>query len=258
MKMAKNKPKPRTAIVNIHIQQGDSVEGIFDEKKQIMSFKIKRQDEVVSAKKVVYTSFYKRDSNKPKFLNIIEFQKSSDFTVSHEEALQRFDHIWAIDTNKKEIFGELANVAVITEGDTNGSSEFTSTLAIIFGLTEGNSELFSWRKFISFVMSNLTDSSLKQFGLIVDSDLGKIRQYNSRELPIHGDFFLPENWTLIYATSDSGKESIFNRMLIESDKVSKKVMAWVSNLEKNVKHWRPITDEDNYQPTFLPLLNIEL
>lgn len=256
--MAKTKPQPRKALVNIHIETGDSINGVFDKQNQSLSLQVIRDDNIISAQKIEYTKYYLRSSNKPKFLNKIEFQSSSDFTLSDTEIVQKFDCMWAIDTNRKEIFGELANVSAITEGDTTGSGEYTATLAIIFGLTKDNPELFGWRQFINIIMTNIPNSSTRRFGLIVDSELDKISQFNSRKLPIHGDFFLPENWTLIYATSDSGKESIFNKMLSESDKTSSKVINWVSKLEKNVKHWLPITDENTYIPTFLPLKKLEL
>lgn len=256
--MAKTKPKPRNGLVNIHIERGDSLEGVWHQTEQKMTFRVIRGGKVISAKKVNFAIYYMRDSNKPKFLNIVEFQKSSDFTVSHDEVLKQFDHIWAIDTNKKEVFGELANVSAITEADPSGSGDFRATLAIIFGLTKDNPELFGWRNFIEIIMANIKNSSEKKFALIVDSELSKISKFNNRELPLHGDFFLPENWRLIYATSDSGKESIFNRMLIESDKTSSKVISWMSKLEKNVKHWLPITDENTHVPTVIPLNNIEL
>lgn len=255
--MTNTKPKPRTGVVNLHIEQGDSIEGFFSKERQEMTFHVLRQNKKISARKVEYTKFYMRDSNKPKFLNKIEFQKSSDFTLSHLEALKKFNLIWAIDTNKKEIWGEVANVSVITEGDTSGSGDFRSTLAMIFGLTAENPELYAWRKFICLVMDNLENSSSMNFGLIVDSELDKISKFNDRELPIHGGYFLPENWRLIYATSDSGKESIFNRMLAESDKNSTKTMNWMAQLEKNVKHWQPIVNEEEHQPTILPLINIK-
>jgi hypothetical protein len=55
--------------------------------------------------------------------------------------------------------------------------------------------------------------SAKRIGLLVDSDLGNHDKYNARELPIAGDFFLPEKYQLIYATSDSGKDNLLNKFM---------------------------------------------
>ncbi|MEN8412361.1 hypothetical protein ABFP33_20625 [Acinetobacter bereziniae] len=256
--MTKKKSKPREAAVNIHIEQGDSIEGTWSQEEQKMTLRVMREGQNISAKKIEFNIYYMRDSKKPKFLNRIEFNKSSDFTLSHSDAIKQFDHCWAIDTNKKEIFGEIANISVITEGDPSGSGNFKAMFGMVFGLTVGNPELYAWRKFISFIMANIEGSSSKQFALIVDSELDKIGMFNERKLPLHGDFFLPENWSLIYATSDSGKESIFNKMLSESDNKATKLINWAAKLEKNVKHWQPISDENTHQPTFLSLQEIEL
>lgn len=256
--MAKTKPKPREAIVNVHIEHGDSIDGLWDSKKQVLTLRVIRNEKNISARKVVLTQFYMRESGKPKYLNEIELKKPSDFEFSHSNLLKKFDYFWAIDTNQKDIFGSIANVAVITASNTFNVAEFKSTLAIVFGSIEGNPELYAWKKFICFVMNNIENSLSKSFALIVDSELGKLSQFNSQELPIYKDFFLPENWTLIYATADSGKQSIFNKMLIESDKNSTKLMNWMAKLHKNVKHWKPVDNENKYQPTFVDLSEIDI
>lgn len=246
--------KPRKAIVNIHINDGDSIQGEWSQREQKLSMQVFRDGKNISAEKIEYTTLYER-TRKPKILNKVEFKRSSEFTVSHSESLRNYNQIWAIDTNKKEIFGQVANVSAVTVCDCNGSEEYYPVLAIIFGLTKDTPELFGWRKFIEFVTLSGCHNPSHRYGLVVDSDFLRIAKINNKELPIHGSFFLPANWTLIYATSDSGKECIFNKILSESDKASSKILDMISGLESNAKHWNAIVDEEQHQPAFLPLVD---
>ena len=248
-----NDKKPRKAIVNFHIEQGDSVEGLWDEKKQIFSLRVIRDGKTVSAKQVQLATLYNR-SKKPKILNEIYSRRSSEFTVSQSETLQKYAQIWAIDTNQRGIFGEIAHVSAVTVCSTDGSEQYYPVLAIIFGKTKGNPELYGWRKFIEFVQASDLHNAQHRYGLVVDSEYSKIYEFNNRNLPIHGNFYLPDNWDLIYATSDSGKEYIFNKIIAVSDKTSSAVLELISGKESNVKHWAPITDEEQHLPSYLGLL----
>ena len=248
-----NEKKPRQAFINIHIEQGDSIEGIWDENGQALSLKVIRDRKNVSAKKVQLTTLYKR-SNKPKILNQLEFSRSSEFTVNHSDSLKQYAQVWAIDTNKKVIFGQIAQVSAVTVCSTDGTEAYFPALAIIFGKTEGNPELYGWRRFIEFVQTTKQYNPEHRYGLVVDSEFSKISGFNSRNMAIHSNFYLPANWVLIYATSDSGKESIFNKLLAESDKASSAVLGLIAGSLSNAKYWPPIIDEEQHQPAFLPLV----
>lgn len=251
-----NEKKPRKANINIHIMEGDSINGIFNEKDQTFSLTVLRDNKTVSAKKVQLTTFYDRQK-KPKILSQIEFRRSSEFTVSHSDSLKRYSQVWAIDTNNKEIFGQNAHVAAATVCSTDGADKYFPVLAIVFGQTKGNPELYGWRKFIELIQITNQYNPADRYGLVVDSEFSKISELNCRNLPIHGNFCLPENWDLIYATSDSGKESILNRILAESDKASTSVLDLISKKQSNAKHWNPIIDEEQHQPSILPLAKSE-
>jgi hypothetical protein len=252
-KILMNEKKPRKAIINIHIEQGDSIERVWDEKRQVLTLKVMRDEKNVSAKKIQFTTFYLR-SKKPKILNQLEFNRSSAFTVSHGDSLKQYAQVWAIDTNTKEIFSQTAHVSAVTVCSTDGMEEYFPVLAIIFGKTKENPELYGWRKFIEFVQAANQYSPEHRYGLIVDSEFSKISEFNSRNSPIHGNFYLPPNWILIYATSDSGKESIINKLLAKSDKASSAVLELISGKQSNAKYWQPINNEEQHQPAFFPLV----
>jgi len=52
----------------------------------------------------------------------------------------------------------------------------------------------------------------------VDNDWGNIPKYNSRELPIFEGFYLPNYFTLFYASSDTGSEYLPNVLIKMCDK----------------------------------------
>ena len=208
--------------------------------------------ETNSAKKIQLTTFYQKP-HKPKILNQVDFHKASDFSISYGQMLKQYSQIWAIDTNPRTIFGKVANVSAITVCSTDDDEVYFPVLAIIFGDIDGNPEVFGWRKFIEFVQSTTQFSSEHHYGLVVDSDFGEINSYNERKKPVCGTFYLPENFDLIYATSDRRNESIFNKLLSESDKTSKKVLDLISTKESNSKCWNPVSDVERHPTCYLPL-----
>lgn len=254
--MAKTKPKPREINLIVDINRGDSIDFDFSKlSENKFNLRVHRQNKTISPRKINYVTLYSRPNGKPKLLSKLEFVEPKKFTFSHEEFIKKFDHIWAIDTNKKLILGNLINVAVATEGDTSGTGEYLPTIGIIFGATKGNSELYAWRKFIELISLEVMNCSTKSLMLIVDSDYDKIGRINDREIPIHGEFYLPKEWVLSFATSDSGKESIINKMIALSDKTSTKILNRISEkeIEIIVDHCQPIADEDNHDPILVPI-----
>lgn len=65
---------------------------------------------------------------------------------------------------------------------------------------------------------------LGQIGIIVDSELGKIKNINFRRAPLIDDFYLPPNFELIFASDNSGKEEYFSNKLIAACEANSKRM----------------------------------
>ena len=243
----KVKIKPRKMIINVHINEGETIDTNWDKVNQKFVLKVKKGEKVVSARKVESTIQYERPK-KPKILNKMEFSRSSEFTVSASDALKQYCQVWGIDTNRRNLFGHFANASGVTVCSTDGEDVFYPVAAILFGQTKGNPELFGWRNFIEFAVKDEHYDSNSKYGLIVDSELSEIPEMNAGNVAIHGDFYLPSNWKLIYATSDSGKECILNKVISESDKTSTKILNKLLERESNEESralWAPITDEEN-------------
>jgi len=62
----------------------------------------------------------------------------------------------------------------------------------------------------------------------VDSDLSNIPAYNARWTPLYGDFFLPERFQLIYASSDAGRGYLANKLIQMADRAAYQLLEYLA------------------------------
>jgi hypothetical protein len=131
--------------------------------------------------------------------------------------------------------------------------EWTSPLALASALDNMDQRLQSIR-------CSPTYRPHFQFGLIVDSDLENLERYNNRELPVYGDFYLPQNMKFIYASSEIASETYTNMMIALADKESKRLRDYIirercdEGLRQAVN--QPFMHFKQWDPsTFLPRTN---
>lgn len=132
--------------------------------------------------------------------------------------LSSYDVIFAIDTNSIEIEGEFIAVSgflpfSVRKRDGEYFLELGEKSVQIFefhGLTH-KPELFA----ISKLICDLENHALKgisRIGIITDSELGSLEAFNTQTAPIMGEAYLPEQFTLMYASTDTGWE-VTNKIL---------------------------------------------
>ena len=154
----------------------------------------------------------------PKILNKTPLDPSK-LIINQNIALEKFDRIFAIDTNTKVIKGESISVCCIvlcklTRDKSNlFIAEFAPVHCLEFRNIQGAAENIAWMKAIQLITTNPFYNMNLKFGIIVDSDLGNIPFYNNRSKPICSDFYLPPNIELIYASTDVGKEYLVNKLI---------------------------------------------
>ncbi len=149
----------------------------------------------------------------------------NDLTLDY---LNQFDYIYAIDTNSKEVNGDLISVCYCVKYKPS-TRELLMRGPICFKNNPDVTEKTNWRELIKDIIHQKEYRDNFKIAIIVDSDYGNIEKYNSRESPIDTQFFLPENFTLIYASTDSGLENFPNRLIAECDKLAKK---YIKDLER--------------------------
>lgn len=77
----------------------------------------------------------------------------------------------------------------------------------------------NWVRLIELLKQSCHCTDPRMVGIVVDSDLGNIEDYNNRKLPIFKDYFLPESYELIYA-SDKVSDNILNQMISACHKLA--------------------------------------
>jgi len=145
---------------------------------------------------------------------------------------QKFHSVIAIDTNKFQVKSSefYLGAAFQFEFKPKGKNIIEPYLLKLFRLETDieKPENCNWKRLIEYIMQHKKYNDNSRIALIVDSDLDNIPDYNKRNKPIYEDFMLPNNFTLIYATSDK-KDSFFNHMIILCDNFLK---LFASDLKK--------------------------
>lgn len=164
-------------------------------------------------------------------------------------ALNDYALIYAIDTNTKKIKDSLVSICCAISIKIDSENEKVSGSLNSINLFEFRNqkcpiENFAWHFLINNLIDNATDLKI---GIIVDSDLDNIPKYNNRELPIIHKYYLPNNINLIYASTDSGKEFITNKIISLCDREATKLLNYVEENWGDLKEW----PERNMPPYYL-------
>jgi hypothetical protein len=165
----------------------------------------------------------------PKILNKTPLDPNK-LIIDPSIALEKYDLIFAIDTNTKVIDGESVSVScvvlckLIRDKNNVLNAEFAPIHCLEFRNIQGMAENIAWMKAIQFIIANPSYSIDIKYGIIVDSDLGNISSYNNRSKPIYSGFYLLPNIELIYASTDVGKEYLANKLISLCDKEATKLL----------------------------------
>ena len=133
--------------------------------------------------------------------------------------LSRYDRLFAVDTNTIVVDGHDVCVTCCVRADFKLVDKTWHVKgepidALVMMKPRLKPELAGWLDVLRRIN---TDTALR-VGLIVDSELGTIPEFNRRKIPIADNVFLPENVELIYASSDHDKDMPFNVLIAKCDK----------------------------------------
>lgn len=158
-------------------------------------------------------------------------QRHPELSFDASLALKKnYDFVCAVDTNTKLIQGKLVSVVAVVRARGNTLPEpdglntywkFDIPFCLEYvGLRVEKPENFGWMEALrSLKARNFIDKSMR-IGLIVDSDLGRLKAFNTRKEPVDRGQMLPDKVQLIYASADSGRENILNVVLGRADLVA--------------------------------------
>jgi hypothetical protein len=171
---------------------------------------------------------YLKENGKYKQTLSVPVDPSCVSDVLYEQLLQ-FESIYAIDSNTstRGFSGRalVASCAVHIGLEYEGNNRwkyalFTRLPAVISEGTEGNPEVFAWKRIIQYFSPKIQG----MMALIVDSELGDIPLFNARAKPICHDFFLPQNTQLIYASAERDLISPLNKAIQCCDEDAKMML----------------------------------
>lgn len=161
---------------------------------------------------------YKRDSGKERIITSAQ-SKNSDVSLNPLTFLkQNFDHLVAVDTNRiSTAQGDIAVAVAYQVPDMLSKYDYEipflplacyAMLNVYSGL---NPEILGWHLVIQNWLGSET-ARRRRIGMVVDSELDQLDQFNSRALPYIGHELLPTHVQFLYAT-DAAADTIQNQML---------------------------------------------
>jgi hypothetical protein len=164
----------------------------------------------------------------------------NDHSFCFKLKLEKYKHIVAIDTNTLNYFSKKLNLnlsiglgmafVLLDNNDTHRIEPIKVPFITNFNCEKPENE--NWVRVIETLKQNCKCTDQTKIGIVVDSDLGNLNDYNSRLKPIYRNYFLPDEYELIFA-SDKVKDNIFNIMISECHKLSKNLITlYIKNLEK--------------------------
>ena len=145
-------------------------------------------------------------------------------------AVKKFARVFGVNTNMRLTNGERIAVSTVAEirnyrlQENTWSATLQPLWAREFHGVGESFEKIGWHEALLLLSARgyLTGHPLL---LVVNAHLGDLRQIARRELPVFGDYLLPCNMYLAYASADVASESPLNRLIAVCDKVSSERLA---------------------------------
>jgi hypothetical protein len=213
----KIKRQPRSFSIHIDPQNLREFDGVaFDFKEQkIWGNKNGDLYPLLGKTRLVYKR--KRQNKQPKILHE-SISPTCDAWFSANHQLLSYDHLIAIDTNTYQLGGSTVSVTaafhlIPTNIEPNFVSACTRVLALVeFWNVVNKPENLGWWQILEAI-SVYPNNFAGKIGLVVDSDLGNHQAFNNREMPIFGDYYLPENVSILYGSDKGGPEHLSTKMI---------------------------------------------
>ena len=170
----------------------------------------------------------------PKIVNRVPLQgKGLQFDLT-QALLQNYELLIALDTNTTQISGRKTSVtgAIVSKviKRTDGSQDVAWHCPLCVELTEVVTDLeerVGWIEGLRALHAEGHITAHQRIGLVVDAHLGDLPAFNARTQAIYGQMMLPENVTLIYASSDTGSEYLANSLLRGADRSAAMVIEYL-------------------------------
>ncbi len=210
----KNKPKIMKRSISIEFDPRNYVllDGLildFDQQK-LLGYK-DGEDRPLIGKSIF--QFQRARANKVNKVLHSSMSANGEIYINSNHQLLSYNHVIAVDTNTKNVAGTPVSITAafhFVPTSRNGTTVHgASSILSVFEVWEvvEKPENHGWWQVLKMITENISLFP-GSIALVVDSDLGDHQAFNSREMPIFFDYYLPENVTIIYGSDKGGPEHL--------------------------------------------------
>jgi hypothetical protein len=229
------KPRERSVMIG----SSEPLRGVYYDKEKMEFAGITHDNRLIKPVVTYSQTHYENESGKERIITRIQ-----DKVVVGEPDILRylsstFDVIVAVDTNTKEIAGERISACCIVhcilqrlpDAGREGyyaSFPWQNTLLFRNSPSDLSPEKFAWISEIRRIKNVERHLGSSRFALVTDHDMNNHALLNAKKSPIFEEFYLPDNFTLLYGRGDGSRESILNELVMHCDKESSTVLEAIS------------------------------
>lgn len=168
-----------------------------------------------------FSQSYKRKKNNK---ILVKGNSLSEYVMHPDSIILGYDDLFFVDTNTVDISGHMVSAtgvihAYYTTDKGQKALMYTPLTILEFWDSDVSPEILGWYAIVDAI-TNDSRYNGKKMAFIVDSQLGNLDKINSREIPLLGDYCLPNNITLVYASSDSAS-NMANKLMKACDRFSR-------------------------------------
>jgi hypothetical protein len=174
---------------------------------------------------------YERSGKREKVVWRVPQEGPGPYRFDIENKLSNTEHLFAVDTNTTSVHDRKLSIVAFVHMERaffvnrNGAAKAIHVVKDMHCLEcydiDPPQENFGWKYSLMYIQKRL---NIKQnFSMIVDSDLGNLCDYNAQMKPFYKNCYVPASVSLIYASSDTGNDSVLNAAISLADKAASKV-----------------------------------
>jgi len=222
--------KPRERIVMVG--SPEPLRGFHYDKDKMKLMGLTHDGRLIEPEVTFTQTHYTGQSGKEKVISRVQ-----DKVIANEADLMKylsssFDMIIAVDTNTKVVGTETVSVTGVVHcviqnqmDQDNYYVDFPWHGTILFRNCpmELPSEKFGWMTVIK-EFNRKPLNRAKRIAIITDHDFDNHALFNSNKIPIFKDFYLPNNFILIYGRGDGPSQNLLNYVVKQCDKKSKDLL----------------------------------
>ena len=169
------------------------------------------------------------------------FQSPDKVSYDPNNQFAVYDKVFAVDTNTRTIRSDRISVTGVILSTIDDAITYRGSLVkasptncIEFRNTEFDPELTGLRCFIRNIIQHPNYNDKNKICIIIDHNLDKLEELNNKNIPIIEDFYLPDGITLVYGSSDVGKNDYLpNKLLSAAHKSANEILKYI---EENDEH----------------------